>query len=118
VTNVVPVCTVEEVRDEFRRRGVSVSDWARRKGVSAQLTYRILAGRTVGLRGQSHEISVLLGLKRGVIGSAEDLTFAHVDRDLKGSENEQTGEPTGATSLISQPLLDGPSFSSQGGADG
>lgn len=90
MTNVVPVCTVEEVRDEFRRRGISVSDWARRKGVSVQLTYRILAGRTVGLRGQSHEISVLLGLKQGVLGSTEDLTFAHVERGLKGSEDEPT----------------------------
>lgn len=68
--NIVAVCTIEEVREEFRRRGISVSDWARRQGVSAQLTYRILAGRTLGLRGQSHEICVLLGLKPGVIGSA------------------------------------------------
>ena len=79
MTNVVPVCTVEEVRDEFRRRGVSVSDWARRKGVSAQLTYRILAGRTVGLRGQSHEIAVRLGLKSGLIGRVTDI-------DALGSE--------------------------------
>ena len=48
--NIVAVCTIEEVREEFRRRGISVSDWARRQGVSAQLTYRILAGRTLGLR--------------------------------------------------------------------
>lgn len=75
--NIVAVCTIEEVREEFRRRGISVSDWARRQGVSAQLTYRILAGRTLGLRGQSHEICVLLGLKPGVIGSANDLKFAH-----------------------------------------
>ncbi|AWI54805.1 DNA-binding protein [Aquabacterium olei] len=77
VNNIVPVCTVEEVREEFRRRGISVSDWARRQGVSAQLTYRILSGRTLGLRGQSHTICVLLGLKPGVICSANDLKFAH-----------------------------------------
>jgi len=84
VNNIVPVCTVEEVREEFRRRGISVSDWARRQGVSAQLTYRILAGRTLGLRGQSHEICVLLGLKPGVTGSANDLKFAYA----KGSAHE------------------------------
>lgn len=77
MNNIVPVCTVEEVREEFRRRGISVSDWARSQGVSAQLTYRILSGRTLGLRGQSHTISVLLGLKPGVICSANDLKFAH-----------------------------------------
>lgn len=93
MTNIVPVCTVEEVRDEFRRRGISVSDWARRKGVSAQLTYRILAGRTVGLRGQSHEISVLLGLKPGVIGSAEDLTFAHEERGLEAHRSNDDEVP-------------------------
>ena len=77
INNGVPICTVEEVREEFRRRGMSVSDWARRHGVSAQLTYRILAGRTVGQRGQSHEICVLLGLKPGVIGAGNDLQFCH-----------------------------------------
>lgn len=74
---IVPVCTVADVRAEFRRRGISVSEWARRRGVSAQLTYQILAGRKVGLRGQSHEISVLLGLKPGVVSSAEELCFVY-----------------------------------------
>lgn len=54
-----------------------MSEWARRRGVSAQLTYGILAGRKIGLRGQSHEIAVLLGLKPGVVGSAEELSFVH-----------------------------------------
>jgi gp16 family phage-associated protein len=77
VPQIVPVCTVEDVRAEFRRRGISISEWARRRGLSAQLTYQILAGRKVGLRGQSHEISVLLGLKPGVVGSAAELSFVH-----------------------------------------
>lgn len=77
IDNTVHVCTLEEVREAFNLRGVSVSDWARRHGVSAQLTYRVLAGRSLGRRGQSHNICVLLGLKPGVIGSAIDLEFAH-----------------------------------------
>ncbi|MFN3734596.1 DNA-binding protein [Comamonas testosteroni] len=81
MNSIVQVYTVDEVREEFRRRGISVSDWARKRGVSAQLTYRILAGRTVGKRGQSHEISVLLGLKPGVIGDADDLVFSHASKD-------------------------------------
>lgn len=75
--NIVPICTIEDVREEFRRRGISISEWARRHGVSAQLTYRILAGRTIGQRGQSHEICVLLGLKPGVIGASNDLQFSY-----------------------------------------
>lgn len=92
--NIVAVCTIEEVREEFRRRGISVSDWARRQGVSAQLTYRILAGRTLGLRGQSHEICVLLGLKPGVIGSANDLKFAHAkDTPQETAEDTEVIRP-------------------------
>ena len=68
--------TVEEVRSEFSCRGVSVSEWARKNGLSAQLTHQILSGRRVGLRGQSHQIAVLLGLKMGVVGNVDDLKFA------------------------------------------
>lgn len=81
--NIVQICTIEDVREEFRRRGMSISDWARRHGVSAQLTYRILAGRTIGQRGQSHEICVLLGLKPGVIGAGSDLRFFHAQGSVQ-----------------------------------
>ncbi|WP_137745951.1 hypothetical protein [Acidovorax sp. NB1] len=43
MTQIVPVCTVADVRAEFKKRGISVSEWARVRGVSAQLTYQILA---------------------------------------------------------------------------
>lgn len=91
MNNIVPVCTVEEVRQEFQRRGISVSDWARQQGVSAQLTYRILSGRTAGLRGQSHTICVLLGLKPGVICAATDLKFAHANRPAAATDHEAVG---------------------------
>lgn len=89
VNNVVHVCTVDDVREEFRRRGISVSDWAKNKGVSAQLTYRILAGRAVGKRGQSHEIAVLLGLKSGVAGAGNDLVFEHVASNRQAANEEE-----------------------------
>lgn len=89
MNNIVPVCTVEDVRAEFARRGLSVSEWARRNGVSAQLTYQILAGRKLGLRGQSHTICVLLGLKSGLADSSEGLTFVSKDQwDKTGNEEE------------------------------
>lgn len=65
--------TGEQVRDEFHRRGLSISEWARSRGYSAQLVYQVLAGRKRCLRGQSHAIAVTLGLKEGVVGSLADI---------------------------------------------
>lgn len=70
------VRTSDQVRDEFSRRGISVSEWARTRGYSAQLVYQILAGRKRCMRGQSHAIAVALGLKQGQIGTLEDLDQA------------------------------------------
>lgn len=93
MNNIVPVCTVEDVRAEFARRGLSISEWARRNGVSAQLTYQILAGRKLGLRGQSHTICVLLGLKSGLADSAEGLAFVSKDQwDRTSNEDEGEGK--------------------------
>ena len=89
MNNIVSVCTVEEVRAEFERRGLSISEWARRHGVSAQLTYQILAGRKMRLRGQSHTISVLLGLKAGVVDSAGELTFVRKQGQRDHNEDER-----------------------------
>lgn len=87
---IIHVCTIDDVRAEFKKRGISVSEWARLRGVSAQLTYQILAGRKVGLRGQSHEIAVLLGLKPGLLGNANELQFTHspLEAGLASLHNE------------------------------
>lgn len=68
-----------------------MSEWARVRGVSAQLTYQILAGRKAAVRGQSHEIAVLLGLKPGLLGNADELRFAHTPpvADLADSQSEK-----------------------------
>jgi hypothetical protein len=42
--------------------------------VSAQLTYQVLAGKKRCLRGQSHDIAVMLGLKAGQLRSSTLLT--------------------------------------------
>jgi gp16 family phage-associated protein len=68
-----PLRTGEQVRDEFMRRGLSISEWARARGYSAQLVYQVLAGRKRCLRGQSHAIAVTLGLKEGLVGSINDI---------------------------------------------
>ena len=66
--------TPEEVKEEFRRRGVSINAWARSKHVSAALVHQVLSGKKRCLRGQSHNIAVLLGLKEGVLSTELELS--------------------------------------------
>ena len=60
--------TVDDVRAEFERKGVSFSEWARKNNVSVPAVYDLLNGRTIGRRGDAHKAAVLLGIKRGEIG--------------------------------------------------
>ena len=69
----IPGAKADAIRQEFARRGVSISAWARAHGYSKQLVYQVLAGRKRCVRGQCHEIAVRLGLKTGVIGSVADI---------------------------------------------
>ena len=56
-----------QARAEFGHRGESIAEWARSHGFTRSLVYEVLAGRKKCLRGDSHRIAVLLGLKRGQI---------------------------------------------------
>lgn len=49
----------------FRRRGLSIAKWAEQNGFNRALVYAVLSGRRSAIRGQSHEIAVSLGLKKG-----------------------------------------------------
>lgn len=64
--------TPAQARAEFVHRGVSIAAWARQHKVSPSLVYEILAAgrRRRCLRGQSHRVAVLLGLKHGVLTDA------------------------------------------------
>lgn len=68
--------TKEEVLQEFKARGISISAWSRSRGFSAQLVYQVLAGHKRAIRGQSHQIAVALGLKDGIIANVDDLPFS------------------------------------------
>lgn len=59
--------TRDQVREEFDRQGLSISEWARKHRVSRSTTYQVLRGDKKGRRGESHKVAVLLGLKAGVI---------------------------------------------------
>lgn len=66
--------TPEQVKAEFKRKGISIAQWATANGFSTNLVFEVLAGRKKAVRGQSHKIAVALGLKEGeivhAIGSA------------------------------------------------
>ena len=59
--------TPDDVRAEFKRKGVSISSWAIANGYSTNLVFEVIAGRKKCLRGQAHNIAVALGLKEGEI---------------------------------------------------
>jgi gp16 family phage-associated protein len=58
--------TAEEARDWLSFQGITIAQWARERSFSDSLVREVLAGRKKCLRGQSHNIAVALGMKRGV----------------------------------------------------
>ena len=59
--------TAAEVKEEFRRKGVTVTEWARSNGFGVASVHRVMSGKSKCYRGKAHKISVLLGLKDGEI---------------------------------------------------
>ena len=57
--------TPEEARAWLDYQGITIAQWAREHGVHDSLVREVLAGRKKCLRGMSHNIAVLLGMKRG-----------------------------------------------------
>ena len=90
-----PLKSGPQVREEFAVLGLSISAWARAHGYSAQLVYQVLTGRKRCLRGQSHQIAVRLGLKRGLIGSVSQIGNLTTD-----STDVQVVSPTGRVSEV------------------
>ncbi|MFC3530908.1 DNA-binding protein [Vogesella facilis] len=75
--------TPEQVRAEFLRRGISISEWSRKNGYSAALVYQILRGGKSCLRGQSHEIAVKLGIKPGIVCDIDEFSAELAAEALK-----------------------------------
>ncbi|NMG45946.1 DNA-binding protein [Aromatoleum toluvorans] len=64
--------TAEEVRVDFERRGINVTQWARDRGLTRQAVFAVLGGKTKGKRGDAHKAAVLLGIKDGVIDAENE----------------------------------------------
>ncbi len=59
--------TAAEARAWLDYQGISISQWARENHVHHSLVREILAGRKKCLRGESHNIAILLGMKDGIL---------------------------------------------------
>lgn len=52
-----------QVKQSFRARGLTISQWASENGFQRGEVYALLNGRLVGNHGRAHEIAVALQLK-------------------------------------------------------
>lgn len=59
--------TIEEVRTWFVSSGKTYKGWAGERGYNENIVGDLLRGKTIGRRGKSHNVAVLLGLKFGVL---------------------------------------------------
>lgn len=66
--------TPQEVRDEFTRRGISVSAWSKKYGFNRNLANAVVRGDCKCLYGDAHKIAVMLGMKHGEIAKKEGIT--------------------------------------------
>lgn len=72
-----------DVINEFRLRGISVAEWARRNGFSPSMVYQVLRSGNIPARGQSHRIAVALGMKAGHNKHDYDLELNKEDAEMK-----------------------------------
>lgn len=66
--------TPEQVKQQFRTRGLTLTQWATENGYGRDAVYRVLNGKDKAHFGRAHEIAVALGLK---VPDAEPNTGAH-----------------------------------------
>ncbi|PAT32888.1 DNA-binding protein [Vandammella animalimorsus] len=63
--SVITPRTHAQARQWLSEQGITVTQWARDHGFSTSLVFEVLYGRKRCLRGKSHNIAVLLGMKHG-----------------------------------------------------
>lgn len=95
---------LEDIRNEFRVRGISIAAWARSRGYSPQLVYQVLTGRNPCSRGQSHAIAVALGIKAGVAASVEDLEQVFARRRMAAGDRVADPDSHSARDMEGPPM--------------
>lgn len=61
-----PLRTAEEVKEDFQRRGITITQWARDNGFWPAQVHQLLIGKSKGRYGDAHRIAVRLGMKDGI----------------------------------------------------
>ena len=61
--------TADQVKAQFRQRGITFTRWAEEHGYTRNEVYRVLNGQTKANYGKAHEIAVKLGLKPGNVAA-------------------------------------------------
>jgi len=59
--------TAQDVRVEFRRKGRSITSWAKANGFSPATVSQVLSGKNAATLGTGHRIAVMMGIKDGEI---------------------------------------------------
>ena len=78
--------TREQARAWFDEQGISIAEWCRQHGFSASVTRDILSGRKKACaRGMSHQIAVMLGMKKGVITRSPEQARQRKRREPAGA---------------------------------
>ncbi|PIQ25114.1 DNA-binding protein [bacterium (Candidatus Blackallbacteria) CG18_big_fil_WC_8_21_14_2_50_49_26] len=62
--------TIQEVRDDFAQKGVTIRQWARENGFNEKTVYAVITGLNKGKYGAAHNVAVLLGVKEGSLNDA------------------------------------------------
>lgn len=55
--------SAEQIKQQFRKRGITFTDWAANHGFDRNDVYRVLNGQLKGNYGKGHDIAVKLGMK-------------------------------------------------------
>jgi gp16 family phage-associated protein len=62
--------TADQVKDDLRKEGKTIKEWATENGYTDRQVYAVLNGQIKGRFGRSHEIAKKLGLKSVIIQAA------------------------------------------------
>lgn len=74
--------TADQVREQFKARGETITAWAARHGYPRRDVYNVIAGVSKGWWGRTHEIAIALGMKLPADESSAD----HGDRNTQSRQ--------------------------------
>lgn len=59
---IITMKTNQQIKDDFEKAGITISDWSLKHNFSRDLVYRILNTNRLPKRGESRRIAIALGL--------------------------------------------------------